>query len=106
MGAHVGTTPLQNAFIVLVIEIGPVAGLVLVLLGKPSGGWLVAAAMLGALVFGIVNHFVLPGADRVDYVTGPWRVPFAASAAVLAFIEAAGAIAGTRYAMRRMEQSS
>jgi len=105
-GAHVATTPLQTVFIWFVIEIGPVAGLVLVLLGRPSGGWLVAATMLGALVFGVVNHFVLAGADRVDYVTGPWRLPFAASAALLAFIEAAGAVAGTRYAMRRMEPSS
>jgi hypothetical protein len=106
MGAHVATTPLQSAFIWLVIEIGPIAGLVLVLLGRSSGGWLVAATMVGALVFGVVNHFVLAGADRVDYVTGPWRLPFAASAGVLAFIEAAGAVAGTRYAMRCMEPSS
>jgi hypothetical protein len=106
VGAHVATTPLQNVFIWLVIEIGPVVGLALVLVGRSSGGWLVAATMVGALAFGVVNHFVLAGADRVDYVTGPWRLPFVASASVLAISEAAGAVAGTRYAMRRMEPSS
>jgi hypothetical protein len=107
MAADVRTTPLQSAFILTVIEIGPIAGLVLALSGRAVvGGWLIAATMLGALIFGVVNHFVIPGPDRVDFVVQEWRLPFAGSAVVLAIIEAAGAAAGFRYAMRRMEQSS
>ncbi len=106
MGAHVATTPLQSAFILSVIEIGPVAGLALALRRPTAGAWVIALTMAGALVFGILNHFVIPGADRVDAVSGPWRGSFAASAGVLAVIEAAGAAAGALYAMRRMERSS
>jgi hypothetical protein len=105
-GAQVGTTPVQNAFILLVIELGPLAGLILALRGRAAGGWIVAATMAGAFVFGVVNHFIIPGADRIDSVVEPWRVSFAASAAVLAVTEAAGAGVGMWYATRRLEQSS
>lgn len=105
-GAHVGTSAWQNAFILIVIEIGPLAGLWLSLRRPVLGGWMVTATMTGALVFGVVNHFVLPGPDRIDHVAGAWSVPFAASAGVLAIMETAGAVAGIRYARRPMEPSS
>jgi hypothetical protein len=106
IGAHVEATALQSAFILLVIEIGPVAGLVLGFWRPAAGGWVVALTMAGAFVFGVANHFVIAGADRIDSVAGPWRLSFAVSAAALAVLEAAGAAGGAWYAMRRMEQSS
>ena len=104
--AHVSTTPLQNVYILAIIVIGPLAGLWLAGRHDAIGGWLVAATMAGALAFGVINHFMLPGGDRIDHVAGPWSVTFGASAIVLAIIEMAGAVAGVRYAMRRVEHSS
>ena len=53
--------------------------------------------MTGALLFGALNHFVWPGMDRVDMIdAGMWRVPFQATAVLLAVTEAFGAIAGLR----------
>jgi hypothetical protein len=104
--ASVNTTPLQNVFILAVIVIGPLAGLWLAGRHDAIGGWLIAATMAGALAFGVINHFMLPGGDRIDHVAGPWSVTFGASAVVLAIIEAAGAVAGIRYATRRVEHLS
>jgi hypothetical protein len=104
--AHVSTTPLQNVFILAVIVIGPLVGLWLARRHDAIGGWLIAATMAGALAFGIVNHFMLPGGDRIDHVVGPWSMTFGASAVLLAISETAGAVVGIRYATRRVEHTS
>jgi len=106
VAAHVDTTRLQNTFIAAVIVAGPIAGSLLASRRHGAGGWLVAATMTGALVFGIVNHFVLPGVDRIDQVIGPSTFLFGASAVLLAVTEAAGAAAGMWYATRSREKSS
>jgi cytochrome bd-type quinol oxidase subunit 2 len=103
---HVDTTRLQNMFIAAVIVAGPIAGLLLACRRRGAGGWLVAVTMTGALVFGIVNHFMLPGVDRIDQVKGPSALLFAGSAALLAASEAAGAAAGVWYATRRSSEES
>jgi len=106
VAAHVDTTRLQNTFIAAVIVAGPIAGLLLACRRPGAGGWVVAATMTGALVFGVVNHFMLPGADRIDQVAGPSAFLFAGSAALLAVTEAAGAAAGAWYATRRPSEES
>jgi len=88
-----------NVFIVVVIEIGPLAGLLLSRSRPVSGGWIVAATMAGALVFGVVNHFVIAGADHVSHIPDDWRVLFGTTAALLAITEVAGAGAGAWYAL-------
>ena len=98
--AHVGASvwmPLPaTLYIWLVIIIGPVAGWWLVRSGRPAAGSaLVCGCMIGALVFGILNHFVWRGIDHVSTIrAGVWRLPFQLTATLLALIEAAGALAG------------
>jgi hypothetical protein len=106
IAAHVDTTRLQNTFIAAVILAGPIAGLLLAWRRPGVGGWLVAATMTGALVFGIANHFVLQGVDRIDQVRGPSTILFAATAVLLFATEVAGAAAGAWYATRTWEESS
>jgi hypothetical protein len=49
--------------------------------------------MSGALLFGLWRHFIAQGPDHVMHLqAGPWRVPFQATAVLLAALEAAGAV--------------
>lgn len=98
--ADVRLGPLGLAFVVIIIMIGPIAGLVWMRWNRTAGAWLIAAAMAGALVFGFVNHFVIDAADRVDHVMGPARTMFQVTAALLFLSEAAGAWLGVRVARR------
>jgi hypothetical protein len=83
---------LANAFVAIVIVIAPFVALGLLRAGRlRAGAWLLFTSMLGALLFGIVYHFVLPGLDNVAYVpAGPWQLPFQATAMLLVLVEAAG----------------
>jgi hypothetical protein len=102
-GAAVGLGRASGLFVLLVIEAGPVAGLVLSRSRPAAGGWIVAASMAAALVFGFVNHFVLISPDHVSQVTPGWRPLFAWSAALLVVTELAGVVAGWRHATRPVE---
>jgi hypothetical protein len=102
-GAAVGLGPVSALFVLLVIEVGPVLGLVLSRSRPALGGWTVAATMAGALIFGFVNHFVLISPDHVSHVAADWRPLFTASAVLLVVSELAGAVAGWRHATRPME---
>jgi hypothetical protein len=100
-GAQVWLSPSGNLFVYVVILAGPIAGLIVQrLTSGPIGAWLVAATMAGALVFGVVNHFVIESADHVQHVVGPWRTTFGLTAGLLAAIEAAGAAVAVRSARR------
>jgi hypothetical protein len=103
-GAHVALTPVALAFVIVVIQIAPLVGVWLSRSRPLGGAWLFTASMAGALVFGVVNHFVLPGSDNVGRVDAQWRALFASTAALLALIEASGTIVGVvavrRYARR------
>jgi hypothetical protein len=103
--AHAGAqVPLSRAgtlFAFIVILGGPLAGLALTWLAERAGSWVVAITMAGAFVFGVVNHFVLAGADHVGHVAAPWRPLFAATAALLAVTEALGSALAIRLALLR-----
>jgi hypothetical protein len=78
-------------FVFLVILIGPVAGLGLRRSAfARAGTWVIAGSMGGALIFGIVNHFIVAGVDHVGNIAEPWRVLFTVTAALLAVTEAFG----------------
>jgi hypothetical protein len=67
--ADVNLSPGSMSFVFTVILIGPVLGLIVQRAGLPrAGAWAVAATLAGGLLFGLVNHFLLPGADHVGHV--------------------------------------
>jgi hypothetical protein len=89
--AGVALSPLQMSFVFSVILAGPVLGLAVQFLAWPRlGAWMIAATLAGALAFGLVNHFLLPGADHVSHVSGPWAPLFGVTAALLFVTETAG----------------
>lgn len=96
--AHTGAqVPLPVAgalFVYIVVLAGPIAGLVVTRWRPRAGAVLVAASMIGALVFGLSNHFLIDGQDHVAHVAAGWRTLFGVTAALLVISEAAGAVAG------------
>ena len=105
-GAQVALGPAGMAFVLAVIEVAPVAGLIWAIRHPRSGGWIVAASMTAAFLFGLINHFLVISPDHVTQVEPAWRTTFAATAVLLAVTELAGAALGVRCAMRFREQYS
>jgi|SRR4051812_15095462 len=89
--AQVPLSRAANLFVYIVILAGPLIGLALARSAERLGAWVIAATMAGSLLFGLVNHFGLPGPDHVAHVDPQWRVLFATTAALLAITEALGA---------------
>jgi len=98
--AQVGLSLPALAFVIVVIQLGPLAGLALMRAQLRIGAAIVAVSMAGAFLFGVVNHFMLPGADHVMSVDAHWRPLFGSTAVVLAITEAGAAIVGTVAALR------
>jgi len=92
--ANVPLGPIGNAFVLIVIGIGPVAGLAWSFVRLREGSLIVAATMAASLVFGAVNHFVIPGPDHVAHVAAAAQVPFGVTAALLFVSELAGVAVG------------
>ena len=90
---HIDTQRWQSTFIAIVIFVGPVlaAALLWTRLDK-AGAALMALTMAGAFVFGVINHFLLPGSDNVcEMQRGQMAESlFVFSAIGLALIEAGG----------------
>jgi F0F1-type ATP synthase membrane subunit a len=105
-GARVFLPFAGNLFVYIVILAGPLAGLALSAWRPQAGAALVALTMAGSFVFGVVNHFIIPGSDHVAHVARDWRSLFAATAVLLAIIEAAGTAVGFRIARRRAGRAS
>ena len=105
-GAQIRLPPAAMLFVYIVILGGPVAGLVVSIRLERLGAALVAAAMAGALVFGVINHFIVPGSDHVAHVAAAWRRLFATTAALLAIIESGGAAIALRLALARTRRAS
>jgi hypothetical protein len=94
-GAAVALSASATAFVWVVIMAGPLAGLFIAVTRSPrSGAWIVALTMAGALVFGVVNHFVVASPDHVLHVAAPWRLMFGATAVGLTVVEAVAMAAG------------
>lgn len=85
-----------NAFVFVVIFLGPFVALALLYSHHPlAGAWLLVVAMLGSFVFGMVNHLWLPGPDNLAQVgEEPWGIVFRVSALLLAALEAGGTLLG------------
>ena len=103
--AQVPLSLAANLFVLIVILAGPVVGLALTWPAQRLGSWLVAIAMAGSLVFGLVNHFVFDSPDHVAHVAPQWRALFAATAVALALIEAIASGLAIRLARERKHVS-
>lgn len=97
-GAHVlPASFFDDAFVVVVIMIAPVVALFLLKNAHLSrlGALLLFLSMLGALLYGLVNHFLLPGADNATRMSpGVWQLPFLVTSYLLLVLEAAGSVVG------------
>jgi hypothetical protein len=105
-GAHVALSPAAAAFVYIVILAGPLVGLALLRWRAAAGAWTIAASLGGALLFGLVNHFIISGADRVDHVPAEWRTLFGVTAALLLVTEAAGTALGVWSALRIVRRTA
>jgi hypothetical protein len=105
-GAQILLPPAAMLFVYIVILAGPVAGIVVSIWRERLGAALAAAAMIGALVFGVINHFIVPGSDHVAHVAAAWRPLFATTAALLAILESGGAAIALRVALARTRRVS
>ena len=86
-GAHIPLSPAANLFVFGVILAGPLIGLAVAWWAERIGSWIIAVTMAGALVFGLVNHFLLAGPDHVSQVEEQWRSLFTTTAVLLAATE-------------------
>ena len=105
-GARVFLPFAGNLFVYVVILAGPLLGLALSLWRPQAGAALVAVTLAGSFAFGLVNHFIIPGADHVAHVARAWRTMFATTAVLLAVVEAAGAVIGVRLARQGAKRTS
>lgn len=94
LGAQVGLSLFQSLFIGLVITIAPLVSLVLLRRSRQAGALLFFLSMLGSLLFGLANHYLIPGPDHVGHVSGQWQAQFSTTAALLVMIELTGTILG------------
>ncbi|MCA1717367.1 MAG: hypothetical protein LC781_11230 [Actinobacteria bacterium] len=68
--------------------------------------WLFLASMAGALIFGLVFHFLVSGPDNVFTLNpGAGREAFRFSAALIALVEALGCVAGI-WALSKLPRSA
>jgi hypothetical protein len=95
--AHVPLSFGASMFVYVVILAGPLVGLALTWWHARAGGWVIALAMSGSLLFGVLNHFLLSSPDHVAHVDPQWRPLFTATAVLLAVTEALGAVLAARF---------
>jgi hypothetical protein len=87
-----------NAFVLLVIGIGPFAGLWLIRTGQPRrGGLTLTFTMAASLIFGLWNHFLVAGSDHVAHLQDGFSKPiFQVTAVLLVVTECVGTMSGLR----------
>ena len=89
--AAVPNTLAQSMFIVAVVFVSPLLAGVLLNRGSIHSGMAIfALSMLGALIFGVLVHFVLETPDLCSHVRGIGAQTFCVSAALLAAVELIG----------------
>lgn len=81
-----------NVFVIVVIVLAPLLALLLLCTHwRRSGALLLTLSMLASLVFGIWNHFLVPGPDNVAQVmSGMWSSSFLITSILVALSEAVG----------------
>jgi hypothetical protein len=94
-------TAAQKVFILVVITLAPLVSMLLLWTRlRKFGAALLLLSMLGSLIFGVVNHFLIVSPDHVQHLArGDWRFPFQLTAVLLVITECLGCWIGAR-AMR------
>ncbi len=86
----------ELVYILLVIAAAPILGVWL--MRRPyyrTGARLLLAGMVGALVFGLAEHFLLPGGDNIAQIpAGAWLGTFQWTSVGLLITEAIGTLVG------------
>ncbi len=93
IGANIWLSFSGNAFVVGVILVAPLVSLFLLHTARLEwlGALLLFLSMSGAFLFGVWNHFLLPGSDNIGHVPpGVWQQPFQVTAVLLTILQAAG----------------
>ena len=117
IGANIWLSFLGNVFVVVVILVAPLVSLFLLHTAQLErlGALLLFLSMLAAFLFGVWNHFLLPGSDNIGHVPpGVWQQPFQVTAVLLTILQAAGTAIGLwclfeargTHALRRAEIGS
>jgi hypothetical protein len=88
--ASVPMSMAANLFVFVVILAGPLIGLGISFRTKLYGGAVVALTMAAALVFGVVNHFLIDSPDHITHIATPWSRLFVTTAVLLAITELLG----------------
>jgi hypothetical protein len=93
----------QKVFVLVVITLAPLVSMLLLWTRlRRVGAVLLLLSMLGSLVFGVVNHFLIVSPDHVQHLArGDWRFPFQLTAALLVITEGLGCWVGAK-AMRAL----
>ena len=94
------------AFVVIVIIAGPLVGLAWMWKSAVVGARIIGATMAASLLFGLVNHFIIAGPDRVDHVVAHAQTLFEVTALMLVLTEAAGSVLGFSYGRSRRTEPS
>lgn len=94
MRLNIELSPWAGIYVLGIVGIGPITGFVFLRSSRQrTGATILFATMIGALLFGLWNHFIAQGADHVMHLqAGPWRLPFQVTAGLLFVSEAAGAV--------------
>jgi len=94
MRLNIGLAPWAKIYVLGIVGIGPIVGLSFLRSSRQrTGAAILFITMIGALLFGLWNHFIAQGADHVMHLqAGPWRLPFQVTAGLLLISEVAGGV--------------
>ena len=86
----------QKLYVLVVIALAPLVSMILLWTRlRKVGAMLLLLSMLGSLIFGVVNHFLIVSADHVQHLPpGEWRLAFQITAIGLMVTEVLGCFAG------------
>ena len=80
--------PVDLAFVLVVILIGPLASLPILRFNRPLASGLLAVLMAAAFAYGLQSHFLIAGPDNVSVVaTNAWTLVFVMTAIGIGFLE-------------------
>lgn len=100
----------QNAFIYFVILLVPLAGAVLTWMSRPRIGlWAVIISMAGALIFGVIHHYMLVSPDHIAYLPAATPIvhdTFICTAGAMAMLEGVCAMVAAYFLGRRYRDAT